>query len=221
MKVYDVTPRDWLKGMAVTIVLFMLFQAGALLGQAGARYYTEHQAIDKIQSRISLDLQFLDVGNQALQTPPNQITLKHYLQRLNTILAEQKAGVMLVAIQSVSTDNKPAVENARLTQLTLQNSEQSVSVQLAITPLYHYFSISPLALIAALLISPIFIKVRPGRASMAKAVLNTPPPVEVKQEPTLTINLNDKTIGNGVNDVTVQLQNKPLCFYTAPIALLH
>mgnify|MGYP001236935694 FL=1 len=64
MKTYDITLNDWLKGSLVTLLLFVIFQLGALLGQAGARLYAEHEAVDKIKARISLDLQFLDVGTK-------------------------------------------------------------------------------------------------------------------------------------------------------------
>ena len=71
MKTYDIAPGDWLKGGIITLMLFVLFQLGAIIGQSSARLYAEHEAIDKIKARISLDLQFLDVGNQTLRTPPN------------------------------------------------------------------------------------------------------------------------------------------------------
>lgn len=218
MKVYDITPRGWLKGGIATVLLFVLFQLGAMIGQSGARFYTEHEAVDRIKARISLDLQFLDVGNQTLKTPPNQDTLKDYLSRINAILAEQQTGIWLVSIQSVTANSVDQPENARLTQLILENSEQSVNVQLATRPLYHYLSLSPLALIAALLISPAFVKVNNSRSKPARPVSVAQPVPIVQVTPRLTINLNEKTLGNGVNDVTVQLQNKPLCFYTA---LLH
>lgn len=218
MKAYEITPRDWLKGSIATVLLFVLFQLGAMIGQSGARFYTEHEAVDRIKARISLDLQFLDVGNQALKTPPNQDTLKGYLSRLNAILAEQQTGVWLVSIQSVTANIVDRPENARLTQLILENSEQSVNVQLATRPLYHYLSLSPLALIAALLISPTFVKVRNSHNKPARPVRAAQPESIVQVKPRLTINLNEKNLGNGVNSVTVQLQNKPLCFY---IALLH
>ncbi|MFC3203512.1 hypothetical protein ACFOEW_17010 [Alteromonas oceani] len=218
MKTYDITPNDWLKGGLVTLLLFVIFQLGALVGQTSARLYAEHEAVDKIKARISLDLQFLDVGNQTLRTPPNQDTLKAYLNRINTILSEQQTGVWLVSLQSVTANAAGQPENARLTQLVLENSEQTVNVQLATKPLYRYLSFSPLALLAALLVSPAFVKVRTSqRRAVKAAVLAQPVPI-VKITPKLTVNLNEKTLGNGVNDVTVQLQNKPLCFYTA---LLH
>jgi hypothetical protein len=218
MKTYDIAPGDWLKGGIITLMLFVLFQLGAIIGQSSARLYAEHEAIDKIKARISLDLQFLDVGNQTLRTPPNQDTLKGYLKRINTILSEQQTGVWLVSLQSVTANTAGQPENARLTQLILENSEQTVNVQLATKPLYHYLAFSPLALIAALLISPAFVKVRASQRRAVKAATLAQPLPIVKLTPKLTVNLNEKTLGNGVNDVTVQLQNKPLCFYTA---LLH
>ncbi|GGF79154.1 hypothetical protein [Alteromonas lipolytica] len=217
MKTYDITPNDWLKGLIVVLVLFTVFQTGALIGQGSAGLYTDHETIDQIRSRISLDLQFLDVGNHTLKTPPNHETLRHYISRINTILSDKNTGVKLLAIQSVTADSQALNENERIIKFTLHNSEQSVNVQLAAVPIYQFFALSPLALVASLLIAPLFVK-----AKLNPRVTKTPPsPVvipEIKVTPKLTINLTEKTIGNGVNDVTVQLQNKPLCFYTA---LLH
>ena len=39
--------------------------------------------------------------------------------------------------------------------------------------------------------------------------------IGAKSAQRIIIDLKDKTLGNGVNDVKVVLQNKPLCFYTA------
>lgn len=218
MKTYDFTRADWLSGVLVMLSLFLLFQLGAMAGQAGARLYAEHEAIDQIKARISLDLQFLDVGNQTLKTPPNQSTLKGYLNRINRLLAEQKTGLWLVSIQSITANSTGQPTNTRLIALTLENAEQTVDVQLASRPLYHYLALSPLAVIAALLISPAFVKVRSSKHKQMQAACAEQPVPTVKTTPKLTVNLNEKSLGNGVNNVTVQLQNKPLCFYTA---LLH
>ena len=78
MRAYNLTAEDGFKAAALFIFLFLVFQLGAFLGQASARLYSEHETIDRLQSRISLDLQFLDVGNSTLNTPPNQYTLKDY-----------------------------------------------------------------------------------------------------------------------------------------------
>ena len=218
MRAYNLTAEDGFKAAALFIFLFLVFQLGAFLGQASARLYSEHETIDRLQSRISLDLQFLDVGNSTLNTPPNQYTLKDYLNRLNKALAEPETGIGLVSIQSVSADNTAAdFANARLTPITLQNSEQTVQIQVASLPLYRYLAFSPLAFFAAAIMVPVLMNIRPSR----KAPKTEPVVVEepkVMPVPKLVINLNDKTIGNSINDVTVQLQNKPLCFYTA---LLH
>lgn len=218
MRAYNLTPADWTKAAALFAVLFTVFQIGAFVGQASARLYSEHETIDRLQSRISLDLQFLDVGNSTLNTPPNQYTLKDYLARVNKALAEPNTGIGLVSIQSVSADNTAAdFENARLTPITLQNSEQTVQIQVASLPLYRYLAFSPLAFFAAVLIVPVLMNLKPARK------IPKPEPIVVEEPkeapvPKLVINLTDKTIGNSVNTVTVQLQNKPLCFYTA---LLH
>ncbi|NVK54975.1 MAG: hypothetical protein HWE26_05125 [Alteromonadaceae bacterium] len=219
MQVYDISPQAWLKSGAMIVLLFFVFQSAALLGQASARLYTEHQVTDRIKARISLDLQFLDVGNQALHTPPNQDSLKRYLDRINSLLEDQQTGVWLISIQSVTAQSEAQTDNARLSQFVLENSEQTVKVQLAKRPLYSYFSFSLFALLAAVIAAPVLIKSQTRKVGVAKQQSGQQPLVTtVKPEPKLTINLTDKTIGNGVNDVTVQLQNKPLCFYTA---LLH
>lgn len=218
MRAYNLTAEDGFKAAALFIFLFLVFQLGAFLGQASARLYSEHETIDRLQSRISLDLQFLDVGNSTLNTPPNQYTLKDYLTRLNKALAEPNTGIGLVSIQSVSADNTAAdFANARLTPITLQNSEQTVKIQVASLPLYRYLAFSPLAFFAAAIMVPVLMNIRPTRrAPKAEPVAIEEPKVALV--PKLVINLNDKTIGNSINAVTVQLQNKPLCFYTA---LLH
>lgn len=216
MKVYNITPQDWVRSALLLLSFYLLFQIAALAGQAGARLYIEHEATDRLKSRMSLDLQFLDVGNDTLNTPPNQDTLKEYLDRLNTTLEERELGIWLVSIQSVIANPEiEQLEHARLTKMTLQNSEQSVHIQLAIKPIYHYLSFSPLALFGALLLTPAFIARKQVKPKTPVATMMPPPAPIVKPKPKLQINLTEKSIGNNVNNVTVQLQNKPLCFYTA------
>ncbi|MDC8832243.1 hypothetical protein [Alteromonas gilva] len=216
MQVYNITPQDWLKSITTIVVLYVIFQSAAILGQAGARLYNEHQMLHHIKARISLDMQFLDVGNQALNTPPNQESLKRYLARINHQLETQQAGVWLVSVQSVTAQTDAQPDNSRLSQFVLENSEQSVTVQLATRPLYGYLSFSLLALLAAFIASPLLIKTLPRKPGVLKHRGAQPLPANTAEpEPKLVINLNDKTIGNGVNNVTVQLQNKPLCFYIA------
>ncbi len=75
MRAYNLTAEDGFKAAALFIFLFLVFQLGAFLGQASARLYSEHETIDRLQSRISLDLQFLDVGLRTLQPPPRHSLL--------------------------------------------------------------------------------------------------------------------------------------------------
>lgn len=210
--------QQWKRAVLIALTLWAAMQMAATLGQVSAFYATQHQTFDSIKSRLSLDLPFLDVGNTLLKTPPNKATLQRYMARVNHSLTTFNAQIRVVAIQAV-----PAPDAANYNEFTeyqgvvLQNVEQSIQLKLASNPLHNAIGPSWIAIIAALILAPIYVLSHKLHPSAAAATPMPPSiPVAVTQPiPKLTINLANKSIGNGVNGLTVQLQNKPLCFYAA------
>ena len=191
------------------IALLLGLQCVTLTAQYLAHENSIHQALDKVEQRISLDSAFLDVGNNTLNTPVNQFAIYRYLGKLNDTLESKDFPVRVKGIQNIQINDKdftafPIVFNAEF-----KNAEQVIEVEMRSKPVESSLSFSWTALLASLLITPIFAvssKTRRKRAVVEEII----PP-----SPKLVINLKDKTISNGIDEKAVTLQNKPLCFYTA------
>lgn len=207
----EMTASQWSKAAAVALALFALFQGCVTIGQLSGAYVERHQGMDLIERRVSLDLAYLDVGNQTLNTPVNDAAVLRYLSRINGALFEQNFPLYINQIQHVSIDSQPSQDWTATTMMKLETAEQQILIGLTMKPLYHALAIHPLAILAALVIAPVLIGVKPRPRYRKASAKDIPPP----PEPKLVIDLNTKSIGNGVDGRAILMQNKPFCFYTA------
>ncbi len=203
--------RDTLRMAGLCVTLLIIFQLVSLSAQYVASTLTHHQALDELELRISLDAAYLDVGNAALNTPVNTAAVQRYLARLNSALYNAEYPLMVAALQSVEYSGElPGAFTSRQT-LKLTNSEQAIVIDVAMRSAMSELTFSPLALLFSLVLMPLYIRISGRRRRRELKIAQE----EVPPTPLLIIDLKDKTLGNGVNDVKVVLQNKPLCFYTA------
>ncbi len=207
----EMTASQWSKAAAVALMLFALFQGCVAIGQLSGAYVERHQGMDQIERRVSLDLAYLDVGNQTLNTPVNDAAVLRYLSRINGALFEQSFPLYINQIQHVSIDTPPDPSWTASTMMKLETAEQQILIGLTMKPLSHALAIHPLAILAALVIAPVLIGVKPRPRYRKASAKDIPPP----PEPKLVIDLNTKSIGNGVDGRAILMQNKPFCFYTA------
>lgn len=191
------------------LALLLVMQCVALTAQYFSYQSSVHLALDNVQRRISLDSAFLDVGNKTLNTPVDQIAIYRYLRRLNGTLKQSDYPVLVSAIQGIKTESDDFAFYPNTIPVTFINAEQEFIVDLRSKTASSALTFSWSAFLASLFVSPFFFisnKTRKNR----KAIEEVIPPT-----PKLIINLENKTIANGVDDKMVTLQNKPLCFYTA------
>jgi len=192
------------------VLLFVSFQLLACIGQFLAAQATIHSAIDKVERRISLDSAFLDVGNETLSTPVNQYAVVRYLYEINDELRQRGLPIRVSDVQGVKAKPETLDGLTHLRPVALQNAEQTITLNLVTRSPFFTLELSVLAFIASLVVLPVF-AVHSRKPTRSHTVLEEilPP------KPKLIINLEDKTLSNGVNDTVVVLQNKPLCFYSA------
>lgn len=197
------------KAFFIWLGLFLALTTCALIANIFSYKSSINHAIDNIEHRIILDSAFIDIGSKTLGTPVNQYAVRRYITRLNNVLKTQKTPVIVLSIQNVSididSDTYPSLHEA-----TFDNAEQTISIQLKSKSLYQSLQFSWTAFIASILLVPLFSvtdKTKPKSDEFDDATI---PP-----SPRLIISLQDKTISNGVDNKAVNLQNKPLCFYTA------
>ncbi|OJF69380.1 hypothetical protein BK026_11585 [Alteromonas sp. V450] len=197
------------KAFFIWLGLFLALTTCALIANFFSYKSSINHAIDNIEHRIILDSAFIDIGSKTLGTPVNQYAVRRYITRLNNVLKTQKTPVIVLSIQNVSididSDTYPSLHEA-----TFDNAEQTISIQLKSKSLYQSLQFSWTAFIASILLVPLFSvtdKTKPKSDEFDDVII---PP-----SPRLIISLQDKTISNGVDNKAVNLQNKPLCFYTA------
>ncbi|WP_421132508.1 hypothetical protein [Alteromonas sp. A079] len=192
------------------VLLFVSFQLLACIGQFLGAQATIHSAIDKVERRISLDSAFLDVGNETLSTPVNQYAVVRYLYEINDELRQRGLPIRVSDVQGVKAKPETLDGLTHLRPVALQNAEQTITLNLVTRSPFFTLELSVLAFIASLVVLPVF-AVHSRKPTRSHTVLEEilPP------KPKLIINLEDKTLSNGVNDTVVVLQNKPLCFYSA------
>lgn len=209
MKTIELSPKDKIKVLIASIIVVIFAQLMSTIGQLSASWISNHTAFDNLQQRISLDIGFVDVGNDTLNTPVNPSAVGRYVKQLNAALAERGYPLAVVSLQGVSGGEVPETFST-VKILNLSTSEQRITVAIASLPHADSVQFSPIAFVLGLLFAPIyalFVKSEQKQTQLAVEPLREPP--------RLVINLQTKTLSCNVNDHVVTLQNKPLCFYTA------
>ncbi|WP_334050712.1 hypothetical protein [Alteromonas gracilis] len=189
--------------------LFSTLFACAVTANFFANKASIEHAIDTVEHRIILDSAFLDVGSKTLDTPVNQYAVTRYIERLNKVLQTREIPVIVLSIQNVAVPVDVDVYPSLHTEV-FNNAEQTISMKIRSKTSFQELHFSWLALGLSFLLIPLFSladKKQVRTRSMEEAA--SPP------KPKLIINLQDKTLSNGIDDKVVTLQNKPLCFYTA------
>ena len=198
-----------LKLAVVVFLLVVSLQIASLIGQYFAHQSSIHRAIDVVERRISLDSAFLDVGNETLNTPENRYTIGRYIERLNRVIEEAQLPVIVSEIQGVPTKLDASAFPVQH-RTKFQNAEQTIDILVNSKAPVSELSVSWFSLLLALLVAPLFAFTNRKKRVQSKLEELVLPP-----KPKLVINLQEKTISNGIDDRIVTLQNKPLCFYTA------
>lgn len=206
----NIVKRHWFPIIAPLIGFWLVLQLVASCGQIASGWYTTHRALDNIERRVSLDQAYVDIGNIALGTPVNQSAVERYIRRMNASLDTMNYPARIRKLQNIQAADIGEQFTDRHT-LTLITSEQALVIEAGTLPLIDYVSFSLTALLIIVVALPLRIYTyrRTRQRARNQATLALP------ATPKLVINLADKTLGNGVDDTEVVLQNKPLCFYTA------
>lgn len=206
----NIVKRHWFPIIAPLLGFWLLLQLVASCGQIASGWYTTHRALDNIERRISLDQAYVDIGNIALGTPVNHAAVERYINRMNASLDSLNYPARVRKLQAIpAADTDPSFTSVHT--LTLITSEQALVIEAGARPLSDYVSFSLTALLIILVALPLRIYTyrRTRQRAYNQATLDLP------ATPRLLINLEEKSLGNGVDDTRVVLQNKPLCFYTA------
>ncbi|MCV2884751.1 hypothetical protein OE749_08585 [Aestuariibacter sp. AA17] len=194
---------------ALFFTLWVVFQGAYLSGKFYQHAAEQHRLIDSIEKRIALDLPKLRIANPRLKTVTHEGAIRDYLHAVNAQLTAMKAPMKIATLQGIWFSDTPI--NASLTTRVLSTPDQDIHIQLVPLPVAwsDYLSfIAPLLALALAFIHQTYF------TSTLFQEEDTPTP-EPEAQVRLVVNLNEKVIGNGVNDYAVSLSNKPFCFYAA------
>uniref|UniRef100_UPI00387F657E hypothetical protein n=1 Tax=Pseudoalteromonas mariniglutinosa TaxID=206042 RepID=UPI00387F657E len=177
--------------------------------------HADQQLIAQLETRIALDIPRLDLANIFFEHSANQDAINYYIKQLNE--QSNSRTVQVMAIDDASVLQVDPTQQFVIRHL--KTNEQSVAVAFLINQTWwradDYF-ITMILLLAAC-----------GFTVWANAVKRFLQPraevplfenSEVTEKARLIIDLKDKTLSRSDHlGLTIQLANKPLCFYLALI----
>ena len=193
----------------VGVTAFIVFQLAYSIGKLDSFRHDKLHAISAIEKQITGDLNKLPLANERLQIMGQPVEIENYLYGLNQSLSSMRFPISVIHLV---TDVPPEVNESQLSR-RLTGTDQEVWVVLSDEdiPLLELFGILPL-------LGAIFLY---WLAYQYKLVVCTKTAKQdLIDEEVLTwlqINLKDKKLVNLTNQKTVDVANKPLCFFSALI----
>ncbi|MBC3765379.1 hypothetical protein [Neptunicella marina] len=190
------------------IALYAFFQ---LLFSTAAYFSYQHQIeiiTGKVINRVALDLPLLQIANKPMKQVANKQAIIDYQQNINQQLESQKFPVRIAYIQGVDAPENKGFNGIISTQV-LTTPYQKVELGLDGIPFPFISSLSFYPVIGSVLIMLVSL---PLINRWKKEHRQVPERIE---EPKLIINLNNRTLTNSADGKSVQMSNKPFCFYVA------
>jgi hypothetical protein len=168
-------------------------------------------SVAKVQSRIALDLNYLNLPDDFLKHSGSKEMVSNYITQLNARI--NQSGIAVYSIKGISNST---VQGAHLST-QLQTPNKSVSITFILNNSLLVKS-DIVVLIFVILIASLFTYlVSQSRQSSYSAIESTADDEPILAEaPKLVVDLNTKTFSsNAHEEKSVALANKPLCFYLA------
>lgn len=191
------------------VFFWLLFQLAFSSGKHYQHKAAHENYVASVEKRVALDLPKLKLSNPRFRTVAHEASVLEYLGQLNATLDKANNPVRVLSIQEVGFD---ADAEQRLIPRVLQTADQHINLQLTVKPVHWWHSLSPIPPLLALMM------LFASRGVVQRAV-NAPAPQAslpaAAPQAKLVINLHNKTIGNGIDEVEVKMSNKPFCFYAA------
>lgn len=196
------------KNYLLALLVFVILQLSAIAGQSLSAHFNLQSAVAEIKQRIGLDTPHLDLGNSALNTVINESAVVYYINQINEELEQIDAPVRVKTIQGVSSvkSNFPAF--TQRSEQVLLTTDQQINVEVVHLPTYTSWGFSWFSLAVA--VAVLFIP-----QSKLEELISSGSGVKSDIELKLVIDLQKKTLSSSVSDLSIPLQNKPLCFYAA------
>ena len=193
----------------VGVSAFVLFQLAYSIGKLDSFHHDKQHAIAAIEKQVTGDLNKLPLANERLQIMGQPVEIENYLYGLNQSLADKEFPVSVVRLV---TDVEPEIQVNQLSRI-LSGPDQAVWLVVTDDDISFVDLFSVFPLVAALFFYWFTYQYQ-------QVVCSKPVEQDVIDEEVLTwlqINLKDKKLINLTNQKTVDVANKPLCFFSALI----
>lgn len=195
----------------VFVAMGLIFQIVYFLSAKSMHQHHVSLVAAALEKRIALDLPWLQLPNDTMKSVADKASVQAYLKRLNTQAKDNQLPVRILALQGIEAELEP--REGRILEQQLRAPAQTFSLSLMTHPYFISDSFSVYPLLAALLMTLALSHYRAAGIRAAKAgALSEESEVLT---PKLIIDLHNRTLCNNLNNVQVQLSNKPFCFYIA------
>ncbi|MBE1301975.1 MAG: hypothetical protein GJ680_18970 [Alteromonadaceae bacterium] len=166
------------------------------------------KSIEKVNTRIALDLPELRIANEIFNQAADENSVSYYAKNLNAFLEKSGYPVRLAAIQNIAFD----VPAGDVRTVTLNTSRQEIEIKLAVLALTMQWRV----ILIPLLFASIFASITLYNVKITSAIRATRAIEEKPKGVKLVIDLRDRTLYlNSDDTLRSTLSNKPLCFYLA------
>ncbi len=203
--------KDKLFYVIVFLLTTVLLVASFYIAKFYKTQMNNELSVAKVQSRIALDLNYLNLPDDFLKHSGSKEMVSNYITQLNARI--NQSGIVVYSIEGI-TNSK--VQGERIST-QLQTPKRSLSVTFILNKNLLVKS-DIVVLIFVLLIASLFTYlVSQSRRSFYSAVEATADDEQILAEtPKLVVDLNTKTFSSTALEAkSVALANKPLCFYLA------
>lgn len=196
--------------VGVFLIIWGVLQAAYWSGTHYKQAALHARFISSIETRIALDLPKLELANPKFGIVAHNASVRDYLSAINDSLISLDSPIRVAKLQDIEVLS--GAETDTIVR-TLDTADRQVTLMLLTMPGHwrEYFSFLALAL--AVLLTYVSRSLFASNKQIEQQ--QDLDEVVLQAQARLIINLHNKTIRNGLDDIAVALPNKPFCFYAA------
>lgn len=193
----------------LVVCAYLAFQILYWLSAQKSQTQAVERAILALEKRIALDVPWLQLPNEAMNTAADAPSVQRYLQSLNQQARQMQLPIRIHSLEGIQVPT-PIDYNLAI-QRQLQTPGQVLHLQVGAT----HFSLLETLSVWPILASALLFLLSKGRLDYRSSLSRINAENTMPARPCLIINLHDRSLSCQQGGHQVQLSNKPLCFYLA------
>ncbi|WP_100644471.1 hypothetical protein [Alteromonas facilis] len=209
-----------------SLLLFVLLSLGAQLvysvAESLAHQHSLRHALIELKTRVALDAAHLDLGDPKTQQSMNQASVEQYIETLNQSLHNRYA-IPKLSVRSINYELSEDAASPELVEnllfflapssdtpsLYLATDQANIRIFVSVPNVWNILTVNWLGLLLAAALSILLLKRAEGREIARQQRVAASPSAFLR------IDLAQKQVINLVSNEHFEMQNKPLCFFTA------